>query len=88
MERLTDPTKNWKATPEDFAERKRWDAYIEAYGDAIEKCSTAHAPWFVVPSDHKWFRNLAVSQIIIETLGHVRMSYPKPTFDVSKIRIE
>jgi PPK2 family polyphosphate:nucleotide phosphotransferase len=77
-ERLNDPEKNWKLSAADFSERKYWDDYQDAYQDAIAKCSTAHAPWYVIPSDHKWFRNYAVSEIIIAALQSFHMKFPKP----------
>jgi PPK2 family polyphosphate:nucleotide phosphotransferase len=88
VERLENPKKNWKVNPADFEERKRWDDYVRAYEDALAKCSTAEAPWFVIPSDHKWFRNLAVSQIIVETLKSMNMKFPKAQHDLSKIQVE
>ncbi len=77
-ERLTDPSKNWKVAPSDFKERKFWGAYQRAYEEAMTRCSTRRAPWFVIPADHKWFRNWAVSQVIVETLESLRMKFPKP----------
>lgn len=76
-ERMSDPHKNWKSSPADFKEREFWDEYQAAYEDAIDKCSTKQAPWFVIPSDHKWFRNFAVSQIIVETMESFHMKYPE-----------
>jgi PPK2 family polyphosphate:nucleotide phosphotransferase len=76
-ERLADPRKNWKASAADFKEREYWDQYQAAYQDAIEKCGTKEAPWYVIPSDHKWFRNFAVAEIIIHALESFRMHYPK-----------
>lgn len=87
QERLDDPTKNWKMNPEDVKERMRWDDYMKAYEDAISKCSTEHAPWYVIPANKKWFRNIAVSDIIIETLESLKMKFPKPDFDPSTIVI-
>jgi PPK2 family polyphosphate:nucleotide phosphotransferase len=78
-ERLHDPNKNWKASPADFQERERWDEYQSAYEEAIEKCSTKEAPWYVVPCDHKWFRNYAVAHIVVRTLESFRMHYPRGT---------
>src|ERR1700691_2219731 len=75
-ERLSDPRKNWKASAADFTERKFWDHYQTAYQDAISKCSTDEAPWFIIPSDHKWFRNFAVGEVIIRTLESFKMQYP------------
>lgn len=77
MERMKDPEKYWKMDPADLAERKLWNRYQKAYVEAIERCSPRHAPWYVIPSDRKWVRNLAVSQIIVEALEALGMSYPK-----------
>jgi PPK2 family polyphosphate:nucleotide phosphotransferase len=74
--RLSDPAKNWKASAADFKERELWDEYQAAYKDAIGKCSTQAAPWYVIPSDHKWFRNFAVAEVIIDTLESFKMRYP------------
>jgi PPK2 family polyphosphate:nucleotide phosphotransferase len=87
-ERLKDPTKNWKISPADLAERKLWGDYIEAYEEALSRCSTKEAPWFIIPANHKWFRNLAVSQIIVEALEEMDMKFPPPSFDVSKVRLK
>lgn len=76
-ERQTDPSKNWKISDADARERKYWDDYQEAYQDAIGKCSTRYAPWYVVPANKKWFRNLAVSQMIVDALEELKMKYPK-----------
>ena len=86
--RLQDPTRHWKLSEEDFSERKLWADYQSAYEDALGRCSTERAPWFVIPSDHKWFRNLAVSQILVETLEALKMKFPPPTVDVSKVRLK
>ena len=75
--RLSDPRKNWKASAADFKEREYWDRYQTAYEDAIAKCATSDAPWYVIPSDHKWFRNFAVSEVIVRTLEALKMAYPK-----------
>jgi PPK2 family polyphosphate:nucleotide phosphotransferase len=86
-ERLNDPTKNWKLSEADFKERDYWDGYQKAYEDAITRCSTPWAPWYVIPADHKWFRNVAVSEILVETLEKLDMRFPAPSIDVSHIRI-
>jgi PPK2 family polyphosphate:nucleotide phosphotransferase len=88
QQRLADPTKWWKAEPADFEERKFWDQYTRAFEDALSKCSAAWAPWYVIPANKKWFRNLAVSQIIVKALESLDMKYPKPSFDPSKIVIK
>jgi PPK2 family polyphosphate:nucleotide phosphotransferase len=76
-ERIADPRKNWKASPADLKEREYWDQYQSAYEDAIAKCSTKYAPWYVIPSDHKWVRNFAVAEIIVHTLESLKMRYPR-----------
>jgi PPK2 family polyphosphate:nucleotide phosphotransferase len=77
--RLHDPNKNWKSSPADFQEREHWDAYQAAYEEAIGRCSSKEAPWYVIPSDHKWFRNFAVAEIVVRTLESFRMRYPRGT---------
>jgi polyphosphate kinase 2 (PPK2 family) len=85
-ERLEDPTKQWKISEADYSERKLWDDYTEAYEDVLSRCSTKHAPWFVIPSDHKWFRNLAIARIVVEHLEGLGMKLPKPSVDLARIR--
>jgi PPK2 family polyphosphate:nucleotide phosphotransferase len=87
-QRLADPDKMWKANPGDFEERKLWDDYINAFEDALSKCSTEVAPWYVIPANKKWFRNLAISQVIVEALEGLNMKYPKLDFDPSKLVIK
>ena len=84
--RLDDPTRHWKISESDYREREFWGDYTKAYEDVLCKCSTEHAPWFVIPADHKWFRNLAVSQIVVATLESLKMEFPKPTIDIKKVR--
>ncbi len=86
QQRIDDPDRRWKISEADFAERKFWDDYTRAYEDALAKCSTPHAPWFVIPSNKKWFRNLAVSHIITETLESMDMKFPAPTVDIKKLK--
>jgi PPK2 family polyphosphate:nucleotide phosphotransferase len=76
-ERLKDPTKHWKFSYLDYNERKFWKEYTKAYEEAIEKTSTQEAPWYVVPSNHPWFRDLVVSQAVVECLESLGMRYPK-----------
>jgi PPK2 family polyphosphate:nucleotide phosphotransferase len=85
-ERLEDPKRNWKISESDYAERERWDDYIGAFEDAISATSTHEAPWYVIPSNHKWFRNLAVSQILADTMEELAMAFPKPSVDPDEIR--
>jgi PPK2 family polyphosphate:nucleotide phosphotransferase len=87
-ERIEDPMKNWKISPADLAERGYWDEYMAAYEDALSKCSTEQALWYVIPSNKKWFRNLAVSQIIVERMSELKLKYPRPSFDVSQFAQE
>jgi PPK2 family polyphosphate:nucleotide phosphotransferase len=84
--RLEDPTRNWKISLADYAEREFWDAYTVAYEDALTRTSSSDAPWYVIPADHKWFRNLAVSQIVADTLDELHLSYPPPSVDLEEIR--
>ncbi len=84
--RLEDTNRNWKISESDYSERPHWDAYMSAYEDAIRATSTGHAPWYVIPANHKWFRNLAVSQIIVDTLQELKLSYPPPLVDLHEIR--
>jgi PPK2 family polyphosphate:nucleotide phosphotransferase len=85
-ERLDDPARNWKISDSDYSERAYWDAYTEAFEDALSATSTKASPWFVIPSNHKWFRNLAVSQIVASTMEDMKLSYPAPTVDLAEIR--
>lgn len=85
-QRLDDPARQWKISEADYKERALWDKYIAAYEDMLEKCSTKHAPWYVIPSNHKWFRNLAVSHIIEKTLDDMKLTLPAPTVDLDAIR--
>jgi PPK2 family polyphosphate:nucleotide phosphotransferase len=85
-QRLDDPERQWKISESDYTERAFWPAYQDAYEDAIRLTSTKHAPWYVIPANHKWFRNLAVSKIVVETLESLKMTLPPPTVDVAEIR--
>jgi len=85
--RLDDPSKNYKFNPGDLDSRRQWADYMAAYEEAINETSTENAPWFVVPSDRKWYRNLVVSQILIETLERLNLSYPPQEHDLSNITI-
>ena len=85
-ERIEDPDRRWKISEADFGERRYWDDYVDAYEAALTKCSTPYAPWFIIPSNKKWFRNLAVSHIIAETLEAMHMKFPKPTVDVKRLK--
>jgi PPK2 family polyphosphate:nucleotide phosphotransferase len=84
--RLEDPARHWKISEADYAERSYWDEYQKAYEDAINRCSTDYAPWYVIPSDHKWYRNLVISRIVSEYLEGLNMRFPAPTVDIALIR--
>lgn len=85
--RLQNPAKNWKFSMGDVEERAYWDNYMRAFEDALGRCSTPWAPWFVIPANRKWYRNLIVSQTIIEALEKLDMRYPPPMPDADKIVI-
>lgn len=85
--RLDDPEKNWKFNPEDLAERQHWDDYMSAFEDAMEKTSTKNAPWYVVPSDRKWFRNWVISDTIVRALKEMDLEYPKAREDIAGLKI-
>lgn len=87
-ERIEDKTKNWKFNEADLKEREHWDDYMAAYDDMLEKCSTPWAPWHVIPANRKWFRNLAISDILCEKMQSMDLKYPQNTTDLSKITFE
>ena len=84
-QRIDDPARNWKISESDYSERERWDDYKVAIEEALSRCSTADAPWFVIPANHKWFRNLAVARIVVETLEGLDMKMPRATVDLAEI---
>ena len=86
--RLDEPDKNWKFSKGDLKERALWDQYQAAYQDALQETSTASAPWYVIPANRKWYRNLVISTIIIEKLKSLGMSYPEPEEDLDGIIID
>lgn len=82
LARLNRPNKRWKFSPNDVVERGYWDAYQEAYATAVKRCSPAIAPWYVIPANRKWYRDWAVTQILIETMEDMKLIYPKPRLNV------
>ncbi len=88
LERLKNADKQWKFNVGDLKERRLWDDYMAAYEEALERTSTDWAPWYVVPSDRKWFRNLVISTVLVDLLKSLKMDYPKPQEDLSGIVIE
>lgn len=83
--RLEDKDRQWKISLSDYAERDHWDEYIEAYEAMLSHCSTAHAPWYVLPANRKWFRNLAAADIIHRTMLDMQIESPRPTVDINEI---
>ena len=84
MARLEDPTKHWKYNRGDVDERQLWDSYREAYEIALERTNTEYAPWYLVPSDKKWYRNLAIGELLLETLDRLDLDWPSPRFDIAE----
>jgi PPK2 family polyphosphate:nucleotide phosphotransferase len=85
--RIDDPDKHWKLSAADFKEREFWDEYMDAYQLLLPATSRKHAPWFVIPSDHKGYRNVAISEILVKAIKDLNLKYPKPTMDASKIEL-
>jgi PPK2 family polyphosphate:nucleotide phosphotransferase len=77
LSRLDEPDKNWKFSEADVKERERWEDYMQAYEDMIRHTATPHAPWFVVPADHKWFTRMVVASVIIDTLESLHLTFPR-----------
>jgi PPK2 family polyphosphate:nucleotide phosphotransferase len=86
LARLDDPTKHWKFNPGDLDERARWPAYREAYEIALERTNTEAAPWYVIASDKKWYRNLAIGDLLLDTLRQLDLAWPAADFDVAEQR--
>ena len=86
LARLDDPTKLWKYNPGDLEDRALWGDYMAAYADALERCSTEAAPWYIVPADRKWYRNWAITQLLIEQLEDMALAWPAADFDADEER--
>lgn len=86
--RLDRPDKHWKFNPEDLTERSHWDEYMQEFSTTLTKCSTDHAPWYIVPAERRWFRNLLVTKVLVDTLNQMDPHPPAPNFDPQKIVIE
>jgi PPK2 family polyphosphate:nucleotide phosphotransferase len=86
LARLDDPSKRWKFNEGDLDERARWNDYMAAYDDAIRECSTDDAPWYVIPADRKWYRNWAISTLLVETLERIDPRFPVPDLDLHALR--
>lgn len=87
-ERLNDPSKHWKVSERDMEDRKFWSSYTVAYQDIFKRCSNTWAPWYIIPANKKWFRNLAVGLIIVVTIERMKPKFPKPAINLSKIVID
>jgi PPK2 family polyphosphate:nucleotide phosphotransferase len=85
-QRLDDPSRNWKISESDYSDREAWPQYMDAYEDAMALTSTKRAPWYVIPANHKWFRDLAVSQIIVDTMDEMGLKLPPARVDIADIR--
>ncbi len=85
-QRLDDPARHWKISETDYTERELWPEYLEAFEEAIEQTSTKCAPWYVIPANHKWFRDLAISQIIASTMDDMRLKLPPTQVNIEEIR--
>jgi PPK2 family polyphosphate:nucleotide phosphotransferase len=86
--RLANPAKHWKIHPDDLADRARWDEFMLAYEEVIRKTSTEQAPWYVIPADRKWYRNLCVARIMLDTLKQLNMEFPPINWDPALVKIE
>ena len=86
--RLDDPTKHWKFHRADLEERKHWPDYMQAYEDMLSKTCTDNAPWYIVPANRKWFRDLVISSVLVETLEGLKMKYPEPEENLDEVVIE
>jgi PPK2 family polyphosphate:nucleotide phosphotransferase len=87
-QRLQDPTRYWKFSLKDVEERRYWSDYRKAYEAVLSRCSTKWAPWYIVPANHKWYRNLYVARTVVQTLADLNLKYPEPTMDLSKVVID
>jgi PPK2 family polyphosphate:nucleotide phosphotransferase len=88
LERYEDPAKQWKFSVDDVKKRAQWDDYQQAYADALMECSTEWAPWYIVPADRKWYRNLVISQVIVDTLQKLDMHFPPLAEDARNLHFE
>lgn len=85
-ERVEDPEKHWKLSASDLPDRKLWPEYLRAYEEAISKTSTQWAPWYIIPANRKWYRNIVIGRIVVDTMRRLKMKYPDPQIDVAEFR--
>jgi len=88
QERVDEPEKNWKFSFEDLEKRKQWDDYMKAYEEMLEQTSTEYAPWYVIPANQNWYRNLAIERVIVDTLKDLDPQYPSPVGDLAGVVVE
>lgn len=88
VSRLENPNKHWKFNPDDLKDRVLWEDFMKTYEDLLSKTSTEHAPWYVVPANRKWYRNLVVARIMVDTMRKLNMKLPKVDWDPTKIVVE
>lgn len=88
QKRLDEPDKRWKFNPGDLEDRARWDEFMAAFDDALGRCSTPHAPWYVIPAEKRWYRDVIITQVMVRTLEQLDMKFPALTYDPAKIVIE
>ena len=86
--RLASPGKHWKVNPDDLKDRALWGEFMQVYEDVISRTSTPHAPWYVVPANRKWYRDLCVARIMVDTLKSLKMEFPPINWDPGKIKVE
>ncbi len=86
--RLANPSKHWKLNPDDLSDRARWEEFQAGYEDLISRTSTEQAPWFIVPADRKWYRNLVVARLMVDILRGLKMDFPRPSWDPTAVVIE
>ena len=86
-DRAKDPTEQWKFSLEDLDKRKQWGDYQKAFEAVLNRCSTEWAPWYRIPADRKWFRNLAISKVLVQELEKLSLRFPKPKFDPAKVKV-
>ena len=87
-ERIRNPKKHWRLSPSDLPERKLWPEYMNAYEDAISQTSSKWAPWYIIPANRKWYRDIVISRIIVDSMRRLNMKYPELKVDVSKLRVD
>jgi PPK2 family polyphosphate:nucleotide phosphotransferase len=88
QERLDDPKRQWKFSVEDLEKRAKWNEYMAAFDDVLERCTTEWAPWYVIPADQKWYRNLAIVRVLVDTLRNMKLKLPSPPENLAQLRID